>query len=162
MNRSALTRRGAAVAVAALAAGCSLTAVPAFADAAASGTEVTYTLDFTNTTFAPGDAAGATIVGTGDVTDQNGAKVGTVDDVCTLISVGGSNGVDTGQCTDTLNLPDGELQISTLGEVGAGHGKLPAFGGIVQGGTGNYDGAVGDVTFTMVAPATYQADITLR
>lgn len=162
MNRSALTRRGAAVAVAALAAGCSLTAVPAFADAASSGTTVTYTLDFTHTTFAPGDAAGATIVGTGDVADQSGTKVGTVDDVCTLVGVGDDNGVDTGQCTDTLKLPDGELQISTLGEVGVANGKLPVFDGIVQGGSGSYDGATGDVTFLMVGPATYQAHINLR
>jgi hypothetical protein len=160
MNAVVLGKR---LAVAAATAGLALSVgAPAFA-----GTSPTpragalfYTLDFTSTNWSAGEKAGGAVVGTGFVLDASGNQIGTVSDACLVVSAVDAYN-EVAECTDTLMLPQGSMQVSTLGSISA-NTKGAVFAGIVQGGTGVFDGASGDVSFTTVGVATYQATIILN
>jgi hypothetical protein len=120
-----------------------------------------FTLDFTNTTWAPSDSAGAAVVGTGIVADQGNNVVGTIDDSCAVVRVT-AGGIDQAQCTSQIRFNNGdELDFNSYTPISETPVSVP-FTGVVTGGSGNLDGARGEVLLTNTAPAVYTADFDVR
>lgn len=139
-----------------------LACAPAQASARAAAQDpTTFTVDYSHTTIPGNPVFGATFVGNGIVTDESGNQVGTADDHCDEDSVS-LNSV-TVQCSSVITFPDGELHIVTLAPIPDLQTAYPySFDGIVQGGTGAYDGASGDAHLTATEPGVYQVTLQLQ
>jgi hypothetical protein len=128
---------------------------PAFADPTG------FTIDFTHTTIPGNPHLGASFVGNGPVTDGNGNQIGTVVDHCDEDAI--TSNAATVQCNVIVNLSDGELDITVEAPIPDNQTAYPyTFDGIVQGGTGAYDGASGDAHFTAKEPGVYHVDLELK
>lgn len=119
---------------------------------------VTFTVDYLHTTIPGNPQFGAGFVGNGTVTDSGGNQIGTADDHCdedqvTLQAV-------TVQCNSVLSLQNGEIDITTVAPIPILQTAYPyTFDGIIQGGTGAYDGAQGDAHITAKEPGIYEVTL---
>jgi hypothetical protein len=132
------------------------------ASAAPHASSLDVTVDYTQTTWNPAnDTIGSGFVGTGTVTDQSGKQVGTAEDTCYEVSDTNSDpGVS---CTEVLTMGPDELEVTAVGTIDPNRSDYPySFPAIVTGGTGRYDGATGDGTFTATAPAVYELKANLK
>jgi hypothetical protein len=131
---------------------------PAFADPAAGSS---FTVDFNHTTIPGNPQFGDSFAGNGTVTDDSGNQIGTAVDHCDEDLV--TQDSTTVQCTTIVNLHDGELEINAELPIPDNQTAYPySFDGIVQGGTGAYDGASGDAHITAKEPGVYHVDLELK
>jgi hypothetical protein len=122
----------------------------------------TFTIDFSDTTLSGVPGLGSAFVGDGPVTDATGATVGTARDHCDVESVNPAS--DTVECNTVVTFQDGsELHITADAPIPLSPFAYPyTFEGIVDGGTGQYDGASGDAQITAESPGVYQVQLQLR
>lgn len=158
-------RLAAATSAAAFAAALALFgSAPAHAAAASPsqppGGSMSFTVDFTHTTIPGNPQLGDSFVGNGTVLDDNGNQIGTAVDHCDEAKV--SNNGTTVECTTIVNLRNGELDIVAEAPIPDAQKSYPYnFDGIVQGGTGAFDGASGDAHLTAQEPGVYHVDVQL-
>ncbi|TQF04525.1 hypothetical protein E6W39_22720 [Kitasatospora acidiphila] len=157
-------KRSVAIAVAGLVVGTvAALSVPALADNAPATPNATkipaMTLDFagTNGEADSPQVVGATFGGRAVVKDTSGNKVGEAFDVCAKDAINTKS--DVVFCTGTINTKEGKISFSATLPISddAANPERAAETGVVNGGTGSYEGVTGQVTFTPRAQGVFDA-----
>ncbi|MCX4747954.1 hypothetical protein OG455_20960 [Kitasatospora sp. NBC_01287] len=162
MQRVVTTKRSVALAIAGLVVGTvGALSVPALADNAPTTRAANVqnlTLDFSNTNdeaSAP-QAVGSSFGGTARVKDSDGNVIGTAYDLCDKDKIGANK--DEAFCTGLIKFDrGGQISFSTVLGI-SDNGANPDdthFNGVVNGGTGSYEGITGEAHFTPRAQGVY-------
>jgi hypothetical protein len=165
MQRVVTAKRSVALAVAGLVVGTvAALSVPALADNAPSHRKAdipAMTLDFTGTNDEANTAqqTGTTFGGRAVVKDINGKQIGEAFDVCAKDDIKANT--DVAFCTGTIDVfNEGKISFSTvlgISDDAANPVKNPNEG-VVNGGTKNFEGVTGQVTFTPRAQGVFDAN----
>ncbi len=160
MQRVVTVKRSIALAVAGLVVGTvGALSVPALASnhSVKSAPVQALTLDFSgsNSEANAAQSVGASFGGTARIKDTNGNVIGTAYDLCDKDAIAAA--ADSVFCTGLLKFNSGdqisfssELPITNTGMAGG-----DTFNGVVNGGTGAYEGITGQAAFTPRAPGVY-------
>ena len=163
MQRFASKKRLAAgLATVSIAAAMAMAAgAPAQASTPVPKDSLTFTVDYIHTTIPGNPTFGASFVGNGTVTDSGGNQIGTADDHCDEDQI--TFQAVTVQCNSVISLSDGEIDITSVAPIPILQTAYPySFDGIIQGGTGSYDGAQGDARITAKEPGLYKVTLSFR
>ncbi|MFH8336848.1 hypothetical protein [Streptomyces sp. AM6-12] len=122
---------------------------------------LSFTIDYTrNTSIPQTPSLGAGFAGNGPVLDSSGRVIGRTFDTCGIDGVEGPTRMDA-DCGAYVVFNNGdELDLSTQAVIDANPMDYPyRFKAVVEGGTGEYNGARGDATVTAERPGVYKVDV---
>ncbi|OIJ98446.1 hypothetical protein [Streptomyces colonosanans] len=130
---------------------------------AAAPEPLNFTVDFSRTSFPQVPTLGAGFAGNGPVVDAEGNQIGTAFDTCAVDGVENATTADV-ICTVYVKFANGsELDLSTQAPVDVNPFDYPyTFQGVVQGGTGAYDGAQGQATIIAHRPRVYEVVVSFK
>jgi len=122
-----------------------------------------FTIDFSKTSFPQVPNLGGGFAGNGPVTDADGKQIGRAFDTCAVDGIENASTADV-ICTVYVKFDNGsELDLSTQAPIDVNPADYPyTFDGVVQGGTGEFDGAKGQAKVTAVQPRVYKVAVDFK
>lgn len=164
MNAGKMRKRIAATVAAGACATVLASAGPAVARAAtAQHAPLTFTVSFDQPGMTAPPAPGTTMTGRGVALGAGGNRIGTVTETCTADGEENSSAFDAA-CNIYVNFNDGDtLNLAAQSKYDLNQSDYPyAAHLIVQGGSGEYDGASGDATAIAERPGEYKIFVDFR
>ncbi|TLS47625.1 hypothetical protein FE633_03835 [Streptomyces montanus] len=133
------------------------------ADQSTTPEPVSFVIDFTTTSIPQVPSLGGGFAGNGPVTDALGRRIGKVYDTCTFNAIEGLTSASA-LCKAVVVFNDGDqLSLSGQAKIELNPLKYPyEFKAMVEGGTGDYNGARGEATVTAERPGVYKVDVQFK
>ena len=130
---------------------------------AAAPQSLNFTVDFSKTSFPQVPTLGGSFAGSGPVTDADGKQIGKAFDTCAVDGIENATTADA-LCTVIVKFDNGsELELSTQARLDVNPADYPyKLDAVVQGGTGDYEGAKGQASIEAVKLHVYKVSVDFK